>query len=424
MNNEPLSIIAITKYLKHRIENDSNLQNIYLKGEISNFKSQSTRGHLYFSLKDEYSKINAIMFSTAAASLTFIPEDGMKVVVRGKISLYEQSGSYQIYISSMEEDGQGNLYLAFEKLKKQLETEGLFSSLHKKNIPSYPKKIGIITASTGAAIKDILTTIKRRYPLTETILFPTLVQGNKAAGDIVKNIQKAQEYDIDVLIVGRGGGSIEDLWCFNEEIVARAIYASKIPIISAVGHEVDFTISDFVADLRAATPTAAAELATPNIYDIKNLIDNYKKNLSINIKTKLTEYNKRLTNIKSSYILVNPLTLYNSKEIQLDTIIDKLNNNINIIITKNNTKLAIVLKNIVFKNPATMFNTKEQIMYKLISKLEVLNPMKTLQRGYSIIKQNDICIASCKNLKTDDNIDIILNDGIINATIVNIKENI
>lgn len=423
MNNTPLSILAITKYLKHKIDTDSNLQNVYLKGEISNFKNQNTRGHLYFTLKDEHSKINAVMFSTASSKLNFTPVDGMMVVVRGKISLYEQSGSYQIYINTMEEDGQGNLYLAFEKLKKQLEKEGLFNKEHKKSIPLYPKTIGIITASTGAAIKDVLTTLKRRYPLAKTILFPCLVQGNKAANQIVENIKKAHEYDIDILIVGRGGGSIEDLWCFNEEIVARSIYEASIPIISAVGHEIDFTISDFVADLRAPTPTAAAELATPNVYDLLTKVNNLKKTVTSTVNTKLNDYNSRLTRVKSSYILVNPLTLYNSKEIHLDTIIDKLNINMNAIILKYQNKLDLIKKSFIFSTPTNMYNTKEQNLYNLISKLEVLNPMKTLKRGYSIVKLNNICISSVKEIKVNDDINIELDNGIIEATITNIKEN-
>ena len=256
MNNNYITISELNRYLKTKFENDTNLRMVYLKGEISNFKAH-TRGHYYFTLKDETSRLNAVMFSYHTGNLKFMPCDGMKVLVVGRISVYEQTGSYQIYVENMAEDGIGNLYVAFEKLKKDLAKEGLFNPEHKKRIPRMPKKIGIVTASTGAAIRDILTTIKRRYPICETILFPALVQGNEAAADIVKKIELANTYDIDTLIVGRGGGSLEDLWPFNEEIVARAIYNSKVPVISAVGHEIDFTIADFVADLRAPTPTLA-----------------------------------------------------------------------------------------------------------------------------------------------------------------------
>jgi len=285
MDNKYLTVSAITRYLKAKFDIDENLKNVFIKGEISNFKAH-TSGHLYFSLKDEGSKINAIMFKTNSSKLTFTPADGTKVLITGRISVYEAAGNYQIYVDDMIEDGIGNLYIAFEKLKKELEKEGLFNKNHKLQIPKFPKRVGVITASTGAAVRDIITTIKRRFPICEIILFPTLVQGENAKEDIVKNIKKAEDYDLDVLIIGRGGGSIEDLWAFNEEIVARAIYDSKIPTISAVGHEVDFTISDFVSDLRAPTPTAAAELAVPNLMDLQNHINqlNIRLNESINKK--------------------------------------------------------------------------------------------------------------------------------------------
>ena len=271
MNPNYITVTQLTKYIKYKIDNDVNLDTVYLKGEISNFKAH-TRGHFYFTIKDENSRINAVMFSSSASKIKFVPTDGMKILVTGKISVYEATGGYQIYVNEMLEDGVGNLYIAFEQLKKKLEQEGLFDPAKKKKIPKIPTTIGIITAPTGAAIKDILSTIKRRWPLAKTILFPSLVQGEEAASDIVRNINIAKDYDLDVLIIGRGGGSIEDLWPFNEEIVARAIYDLDIPTISAVGHEIDFTIADFVADLRAPTPTGAAEMAVPNINDVINYL--------------------------------------------------------------------------------------------------------------------------------------------------------
>ena len=275
MQNNYLTITQLSKYLKYKFDEDVNLRKVYLKGEISNFKAH-TRGHYYFTLKDENSRINAVMFSSSTSKLKFMPIDGMKVLVEGKVTVYEATGGYQIYVSDMLEDGIGNLYIAFEQLKEKLAKEGLFDKERKRKITKMPKKIGIVTASTGAAIRDILTTLKRRYPICETILFPALVQGEKAAEDIVKKIEIANTYDIDTLIVGRGGGSIEDLWPFNEEIVARAIYNSKVPVISAVGHEIDFTISDFVADLRAPTPTAAAELAAVDINTVNEYLETSK----------------------------------------------------------------------------------------------------------------------------------------------------
>ena len=272
MNVKYYTITSLNKAIKNMFDDKRELNNIHLKGEISNFKHH-TRGHFYFTLKDEGSQLSAIMFANSAKNINFEPADGMKVLVTGKVTVYETAGTYQIYVSEMQMDGLGNLYLEFEKLKKKLESEGLFKKEFKKEIPRFPLKIGIITAPTGAAIRDILSTIKRRFPIAETILFPTLVQGADAKENIVQNIKIANTYPLDVIILGRGGGSIEDLWAFNEEIVARAIFDSKIPIISGVGHEIDFTISDFVADLRAPTPTGAAMLAVPDTSDIISLLN-------------------------------------------------------------------------------------------------------------------------------------------------------
>ena len=261
MEEKTFTVSEINYLINQKLKQDQNFKNILVKGEISNFSTNPSSGHSYFTLKDERSQISAVMFKFMKDRfLKFEPEDGMKVIVKGKIEVYEQQGKYQLYATKITEDGIGNLHIAFEQLKKKLEKEGLFDDTVKKAIPKYPKKIGVVTASTGAAIRDIITTIERRYPICEVVIFPTLVQGDQAKNQIVKQIRNAQNYDIDTLIIGRGGGSIEDLWPFNEEIVAREIYNCEIPVISAVGHETDFTISDFVADKRAPTPTAAAEL--------------------------------------------------------------------------------------------------------------------------------------------------------------------
>ena len=296
-----LSVTALTRYLKHKFDNDEHLREVYLKGEISNFKSHNT-GHFYFSIKDEGSKINAIMFGANAKKIAFTPTDGMKILVRGRVSVYEATGNYQIYVDEMLEDGIGNLYIAFEQLKEKLSKEGLFDSKYKKQIPKFPERVGVVTAKTGAAIKDILSTIKRRYPICEVILFPSLVQGENAAPDIVKNIELAKNYNLDVLIVGRGGGSIEDLWPFNEEIVARAIFNCPIPVISAVGHEIDYTIADFVSDLRAPTPTGAAEMAVPNLIELQKYIKQLNIRLNESI-LKIVNYQKLyLDSLKNSFV--------------------------------------------------------------------------------------------------------------------------
>jgi exodeoxyribonuclease VII large subunit len=395
---------------------------VYLKGEISNFKSHSS-GHFYFTLKDENSRINAVMFSSSASKIKFTPEDGMKVLVSGRINVYEATGNYQIYVNDMQEDGIGNLYIAFEQLKAKLEKEGLFDSKYKKLLPKIPRRIGIVTAPTGAAIKDILSTIKRRFPICETILFPALVQGTDAHYDIVRQINKAQEYDIDVLIVGRGGGSIEDLWPFNEEDVARAIFACKIPVISAVGQEIDYTISDFVADIRAATPTASAEIAVPNIIDLLNNIDNLKIRASKITLNKIENLKLILHKLSDSYVLKNPLNIYQMKEQLLDSLIDKANSTILNIIEKKNDYLNHLKQSYILNNPHKLFESKNNILNKYIEKLEVLNPLNTLKRGYTIVKINDKAIDNIKKIKINNPINIIFNDGIVEANVLGIKEN-
>ena len=416
-----LTVGALTRYIKYKIDNDEHLKTVFLKGEISNFKMHST-GHMYFSIKDETSKINAIMFSRDAKNITFEPKEGTKVLVVGRISVYESTGNYQIYVSEMIEDGVGNLYIAFEKLKEKLSKEGLFDDKYKKKIPKMPKKIGIITAPTGAAIKDILSTIKRRYPICETILFPSLVQGENAKEDIVKNLKIANEYDLDVIILGRGGGSIEDLWPFNEEIVAREIFASQIPIISAVGHEVDFTIADFVADLRAPTPTGAAEMAVPNMLDIINHIKQLtiRLNESLNKKIKLEKIN--LEKSKNSIVIKNPMIMIDNKKQKIDLIKESVIRILNLKIENNKNKLDKIKQNYIINNPEVIYKEKQTKLLNLIEKLELVNPLGILKRGYSITKQDNKVITKIKNINKTKPLIIKLQDGEIETKIINIKE--
>ena len=420
INNNYISVTALTKYIKYKIDNDIHLQNVYLKGEISNFKAH-TRGHFYFTLKDETSRINAIMFSYSATKLKFKPEDGMKVLVKGKISVFESTGNYQIYIEDMMEDGIGNLHIAFEQLKKKLESEGLFDQKYKKQISLFPMRVGIITAPTGAAVKDILSTIKRRFPVCKTILFPCLVQGEAAKDDIVKKLDIADSYNLDVIILGRGGGSIEDLWPFNEEIVARKVFDCKTPIISGVGHQIDFTICDFVSDIRAETPTGAAERAVPKLSDVIMKIDNYKVRYTNSVKGILENNRLKLKKLKDSYVLKNPLSLYEIKEQKLDNIIDKLNTCINTSLYVNKSKLDIIKGSIIFKEPSILYDNKLKKNNHLIEKLEILNPLNSLKRGYSITKINNKCISSVKDIKIDDNINITIKDGTINAKVLEVE---
>lgn len=465
MKNNYITITQLSRYLKYKFDQDANLMTVYLKGEISNFKAH-TRGHYYFTLKDENSRINAIMFASNVKNLKFVPMDGMKVLVVGKVSVYEATGGYQIYVNEMIEDGVGNLYIAYEQLKKRLELEGLFDKSRKKKIPKMPKRIGIVTASTGAAIRDILTTLKRRYPIAETILFPALVQGKEASADIARKIELANSYDIDTLIVGRGGGSIEDLWPFNEEVVARAIYNSRVPVISAVGHEVDFTIADFVADLRAPTPTAAAELAVvdintvleylvkaqgrsyqailnlikkndvvlnnlkdsyvlkrpSNIYEVKEQkLDILVDKLNGSMSSLIEGYNVRLFRSSNSYILNNPKMLYYSKLESFKNIYQKLNKSMELVLNNNRVKLFGIENSYVFSNPEVLYKFKSQELTKLVEKLEVLNPLNTIKRGYTITRVNNKVVSDIKGIKKDDTLEIEFRDGLVKSKVIDME---
>ncbi|WP_309228286.1 exodeoxyribonuclease VII large subunit [Virgibacillus saliphilus] len=324
MRDNYLTVTALTKYIKRKFDTDAHLKNIWLKGEISNFKHHS-RGHMYLTIKDDHTRIQAIMFAGNNRSLKFKPESGMNVLIQGDISVFEPYGQYQLYIQQMEPDGIGSLYLAFEQLKEKLHKQGVFDAVHKKKIPLYPEHIGVITSPTGAAIRDIITTIKRRYPIVKTTILPVLVQGSNAALSIKQAIELANEKAIfDVLIIGRGGGSIEELWSFNEALVAEAIFQSTIPIISAVGHETDVTISDYVADLRAPTPTGAAELAVPSQIELKDRINANEQSLTKEMNATITQCKNHLQRMRKSYAFRYPEQLLTQKEQELDKHVESL----------------------------------------------------------------------------------------------------
>ena len=417
MQDKYITVTQLTRYIKYKIDNDVHLNEVFLKGEISNFKAHS-RGHFYFTLKDEGSRINAVMFASATRNVKFMPQDGMKVMVTGKISVFEANGGYQIYVNEMMEDGVGNLYIAFEQLKKKLEMEGLFDPRVKKRIPKIPNRIGVVTAPTGAAIKDIISTIKRRWPLCEVILFPSLVQGEDAAADIVEQIKRAESYELDTLIVGRGGGSIEDLWPFNEEIVARAIYECSIPCISAVGHEIDFTIADFVADLRAPTPTGAAEMAVPQLQDVTNYLNQLKIRLNKAMVNNVTMYRKRLDNVTSKYVFTNPITIYQTKEMVFDNLVDRLKHSLETLANLKEKQFLRIKSSYIFQNPYLLLDKKSNKYLNLVSKLEPLSPLLTLKRGFSITKKDDKVISSIKDIKSKDKLSVELQDGSIDVEVL------
>ena len=416
MNDKYITVTQLTRYIKYKIDNDIHLNEVFLKGEISNFKAHS-RGHFYFTLKDDNSRINAIMFASSTRNIKFTPQDGMKVMVTGKISVFEATGQYQIYVNEMLEDGIGNLYIAFEQLKKKLEEEGLFDPSKKKKIPKIPKRIGVVTAPTGAAIKDIISTIKRRWPLTEVYLFPALVQGEDAKEDIVRQIRKAEEFNLDTLIVGRGGGSIEDLWAFNEEIVARAIFECSIPVISAVGHEIDFTIADFVADLRAPTPTGAAEMAVPQLSDVNNYLNQLNIRLNKVISNKVINYRERLVSITNRNIFKNPMMIYQTKEMIFDNLIERLKHSTMNLVNIKSKRLIELKSSYILKSPYKILDNKANKYLNLVSKLETLSPLLTLKRGYTMTKKDGKVINSSKKIKKGDSIEVNFSDGSIEAEV-------
>ena len=393
--NMAVSVTELNRYIKDKIATDEALSNIIVKGEISNFKNHYT-GHMYFTLKDENSLIKCIMFKTYASKLNFMPKDGMKVFVLGGVSVFERDGIYQIYVKAMQEDGVGALYREYEKLKQELEKQGLFDEAHKKKIPLMPKIVGVLTSQTGSVIKDIINVSTRRNPNVYIRLLPVPVQGEDAASKIVKGIKKMNDEKLaDVLILARGGGSLEDLWPFNEEIVAHAIYGSEIPIISAVGHETDFTIADFVADLRAPTPSAAAELAVPDIYEVKQKINLYQNRLRLSLSKKLEIMKLRYEKSMSSQIFKDPTRMISDYYLKVESQIKNLEK---IIKQKEQTQ-------------------KEKYI-KLVSKLDALSPLKTLTRGYSIVETENKIIKSVKELKTGDKIQIRLKDGKKEAQVI------
>ncbi len=438
-----LTVSALTKYIKAKLEGDKHLFSILIKGEISNFKRHS-RGHLYFTLKDEGAQLSAIMFSSYASKLEFEPKEGDHVLIEGRISVYEPSGTYSIQVSSMKPDGIGELYLKYEALKKDLLEKGYFSDEHKKPIPKFPKVIGVVTSPTGAVIEDIKNTISRRYLLTEIHLYPALVQGPGSAESIRNMILLANvKNEVDVLIVGRGGGSIEDLWGFNEMPVIQAIYDSKIPIITAIGHETDFTISDFVSDLRAPTPTAAAELATPNKSDLLLKIDESVAQIEYRtaqvigeIKTKLVYLDQRLDRLSPDIKLANLKVDLNRYQqnlnqyflYQIETkihLVDQLKNTLRspedrikgLVEKRENLEMRL------YRNIQELFQRKGYQFEILKTTLSALNPLMLMDKGFAVVTKNDQVITSVTQVETNQQVSIRLKDGSLDAKITQKKEN-
>ena len=395
MKINPISVTELNKYVKDRVAEDEFLNNVYVKGEISNFKHHYT-GHMYFTLKDENSLIKCVMFKTSTATLNFVPKDGMKVLVLGTVSVFERDGVYQIYCKAMQEDGMGSLHMAYEKLKAKLEEEGLFDDSHKKPIPFMPKIIGVLTSNTGAVIRDIINVSTRRNPNVYIRLLPVPVQGEGAGIKIANAIRLMNEKKLaDVIIVARGGGSLEDLWPFNEEVVARAIYESELPVISAVGHETDFTIADFVADLRAPTPSAAAELAVADVEDLKYSINLYQRRLKMSLKRKTELMRLRFEKVMNSRAYKEPLSRINDCYLRIDRCMKAIENSS--IKKLKDCKLEAA---------------------KAITKLDTLSPLKTLTRGYCLTESDGKVITKAKELKTGMEVDLRFQDGNAKAKVI------
>ena len=392
------SVSELNNYVKGILDTNENLKYIFVEGEISNYKAHYS-GHLYMTVKDDASAVKAVMFAGNAAKLKFRPENGMKILAFGTVSLFPRDGSYQLYISDMQPDGVGALSIAYEQLKKKLEAEGLFSPQYKKPIPLFPKRVGVITSSTGAAIQDVFNVLARRYPVAEVVVRSAQVQGEGAARDIANAIREFNDLNgADVLIVGRGGGSIEDLWAFNEEVLARAVFASRIPVISAVGHETDFTICDFVADLRAPTPSAAAELAVPDIIELKSDLVANKQYLYNLVKNRIDSEKNKLRTIEKSGALRDPLLKINDSRRNLIYLSERLTDLTQKFVDNNRIKYS-----------------------RLVGKLDALSPLKVISRGYALVSSDNGIVKSKANINVGDKLKIELSDGSFNATVTEIN---
>ena len=388
------SVSQLNSYVKGVLDRDENLAHIFVTGEISNYKPHYS-GHLYMTIKDETASVKAVMFAGNAAKLRFKPENGMKILAFGTVSLFPRDGSFQLYINDMQPDGVGALNIAFEQLKKKLDAEGLFRQEYKKALPKFPDRIGVVTSATGAAVQDIFNVLKRRFPVAKVVLRPCQVQGDGAAEDIAKAIYEFNKLKAsDVLIVGRGGGSIEDLWAFNEEIVARAVFASEIPVISAVGHETDYTICDFVADLRAPTPSAAAECAVPDIFELKGNLVSLKQHMFSLTRNRVNIERSKVSSIEKTIALRDPVTNINEQRKELVYLTEKLSTLTNSFLDTNKSKISA-----------------------LAGKLNALSPLSVISRGYAIVEKDNKPVTKVKDLKKDDVISIKLSDGQVKARI-------
>ncbi|GIO00143.1 exodeoxyribonuclease VII large subunit [Brevibacillus laterosporus] len=439
---EVMSVAELNRYVKRMMEGDLRLADVWVRGEISNFTHHHS-GHMYFTLKDKDSRLKIVMFASYNRFLTFIPKNGTKAIVRGSISVFERDGAYQLYARELQPDGIGALFLAFEQLKEKLQQEGLFASERKRVLPRFPKTIGVVTSPTGAAIRDIITTIKRRYPQAEIMLAPAIVQGVEAPASIIRAIRHINQYQVDVMIVGRGGGSIEELWAFNDEAVARAIVASQVPVISAVGHETDYTIADFVADIRAATPTAAAELAVPHYLEWLERIKQLDHRLARALQTQLQEKRTHLQRLQQSYGLKNPLRRVEERRQRIDEVTLRLSAMVKMKVVRKREQVSHVKKRLKqirlerqvaerrgqvnrMESQLTQYMKQKtersrQAWLSLVQHLDALSPLRVMQRGFSLSYKDGTLIKSVDGIEVGDQLMIRYQDGKIMTTVTNIE---
>ena len=410
-----ISVHTLNKYIKARFDQDASLHNVYITGEISNYRPHPS-GHLYFTLKDDHSRISAVMFSSAAKKLQFQLENGMKVYIRARVSVYEVTGEYQLYVQSIEQDGLGKLYLAFEDLKKKLAKEGLFDEKYKKPIPRFPKSIAILAAKSGDAVHDFIEIAHSRFPFVRLIFFPIPVQGKNAYLKIIETLQNVDRIGFDLIVITRGGGTIENLWNFNEEALARVIFQCQTPIISAVGHELDFTICDFVSDLRCPTPTAAAVSATPDQEELKKHLNGLTQQLVHDMNHYLQNCQQTLNRLKNSYFLTTPEALYSQEILRLTHLQDQFSYQFKLLNMKVEQQLLHHQKQLNQKMDQNIQKQNYKIQ-QLIIQLDALSPLKVMQRGYTLIKKDNQLIKSQNDVKTDDLIDIQFYDGMRKAQI-------
>ncbi|WP_318978592.1 exodeoxyribonuclease VII large subunit [Effusibacillus dendaii] len=443
-----LSVSELTAAIKMLLEQDPELSDVWVRGEISNYTHHSS-GHMYFTLKDAGSRVKSVMFASKNRNLQFLPKEGMKVIVRGYLSVYERDGQYQLYVEDMQPDGMGSLFLAFQQLKERLEKEGLFDYTHKKQLPEFPKRIGVVTSPTGAAVRDIITTIRRRYPLADILLLPVLVQGAEAApmiANAIHTLNESAEWQIDVMIVGRGGGSLEELWAFNEEVVARAIFASRIPVISAVGHETDFTIADFVADVRAATPTAAAELAVPHLTELIRHMDNLRERLAVAMENRIQGYRKQLERFERSAVFRRPLDRVQQLRQQVDHLENELELRLVKWVSVRNKRLNDLSGRLMQKSPVErVIRTEERYGYllsklqtaiknrlnaennrldRMLDKLDAYSPLHILKRGYTLTYESERheLVRSVRQIQPGDRVTVKFSDGALDCQVWGIEE--